>query len=62
MVDDELRKVSFQHANALCVRPFLGDIDDDELTHLSKYLDSICGAPDFRKIDKSRWYQLNGIF
>ncbi len=62
MVDDELRKVSLQNANALCVRPFLGDTDDAELQHLSKYLDSICGAPDFRKVDKTHWHQLSGIF
>ncbi|MBP9094149.1 HAD family hydrolase [bacterium] len=57
MVDDELRKVSYQHANAICVKQFLGDMADQELLELLHYLESIKDIPDFRKIDKSSWRQ-----
>jgi RNA polymerase II subunit A small phosphatase-like protein len=57
MVDDELRKVSFQHANAICVQQFLGDLADSELLELLRYLDSIRELADYRKIDKSSWRQ-----
>ena len=57
MVDDELRKVSYQHANAICVEQFLGDMADHELLELLPYLQSIRDIPDFRKIDKSSWRQ-----
>lgn len=61
MVDDELRKVSYQYANAICVQQFLGDLADRELFDLSSYLGTIKEFPDFRKIDKSNWRQsLNG--
>ncbi|MFA6209428.1 MAG: HAD family hydrolase [Candidatus Obscuribacterales bacterium] len=61
MVDDELRKVSYQYANAICVRQFLGESDDRELLDLASYLETIREFSDFRKIDKSNWRQsLNG--
>lgn len=57
MVDDELRKVSFQYGNALCPRPFRGEVDDDELPRLFAYLQSIHAASDYRKIDKKDWWK-----
>ena len=57
MVDDELRKVSYQYANAICVSQFLGDLADRELLDLSAYLESIKDISDYRKIDKSNWRQ-----
>ena len=57
MVDDEMRKVSFQYANAICVEQFLGDLADHELLDLAQYLDTIVQVPDFRKVDKSGWRQ-----
>jgi RNA polymerase II subunit A small phosphatase-like protein len=57
MVDDELRKVSYQYANAICVSQFLGDLADRELPDLSAYLESIKDISDYRKIDKSNWRQ-----
>ncbi len=57
MVDDEIRKVSFQYANAICVKQYLGDLADRELLDLAQYLETIRQAPDFRKVDKSAWRQ-----
>ena len=55
IVDDEQYKVSLQVGNAILVKPYLGELDDLELFHLYRYLESIAGGRDVYKIDKLNW-------
>ena len=58
IVEDEPNKVARHYGNAVFVRPFFGEPDDDELHHLASYLTSIHAVPDFRRIEKRNWRRL----
>lgn len=55
IVDDEPRKLTLNHGNAIYVRSFTGDQNDEELRLLASYLNSIADVPDFRRVDKHYW-------
>ena len=55
IVDDTRRKVSRNYGNAIYPSPFEGDINDDELKRLEKYLIRINGEPNYRKLEKRGW-------
>jgi RNA polymerase II subunit A small phosphatase-like protein len=55
IVDDDPRKVSRNCRNAIYVKPFMGERDDDELPLLAEYLALIGETPDFLKIEKRGW-------
>lgn len=55
IVDDEFRKVSLQYANALLIKPYLGESEDQELDLLAGYLVKIKDQPNFQKIAKGPW-------
>jgi TFIIF-interacting CTD phosphatase-like protein len=54
-VDDTPAKVARNYGNAIYVSPFVGDRDDDELTRLLRYLESVRSVDDYRKIEKRGW-------
>jgi TFIIF-interacting CTD phosphatase-like protein len=55
IVDDEPVKLSRSYGNAIYVRPFTGQPDDDELLRLLPYLLSLQHAPVVRRIEKRGW-------
>jgi hypothetical protein len=55
IVDDEPRKLTLNHGNAIYVQSFLGDQADEELKLLAEYLDRISDVQDFRRLDKQNW-------
>jgi RNA polymerase II subunit A small phosphatase-like protein len=55
VVDDTPRKAERNYGNAVYVRPWLGDPDDDELELLGRYLSSLHAVPDVRLVEKRGW-------
>lgn len=55
ILEDEPRKVNRNYGNAIYVKPYLGDFDDDELPRLAVYLRSIANVPNFRDLEKRNW-------
>ncbi|MFN3160051.1 MAG: NIF family HAD-type phosphatase [Rubinisphaera brasiliensis] len=55
IVDDTPRKLERNYGNAVYVRPFAGDQDDEELQNLAPYLLSLAAFPNFRSIEKRGW-------
>ena len=55
IVDDTPAKVVRNYGNAIYVRAFEGNQDDNELEILVKYLGRIHGAPNYRCIEKRGW-------
>lgn len=55
VVDDSPEKHARNYGNLVAVRPFEGDPDDDELPHLSRYLEHLAREPDLRSIEKRAW-------
>lgn len=55
ILEDEPRKVHRHYGNALYVKPYEGDIEDEELPGLARYLEFISTSPDFRKVEKRFW-------
>ena len=55
IVDDEPIKLRKNYGNAIYVRPFEGDREDDELELLAAYLSTISGSEDVRTIEKRGW-------
>jgi TFIIF-interacting CTD phosphatase-like protein len=55
ILEDEPRKVQRHYGNAVYVKPYEGEIDDDELLILAQYLQSICHIEDFRSLEKRSW-------
>ncbi len=55
IVDDTPQKVQRNYGNAIYVSPFFGDPADDELLHLTRYLQLHSGSPNVRTIEKRGW-------
>ena len=55
IVEDSPHKVRRSYGNAIYVKPFLGDPNDDELPLLSPYLATLSDIPDVRLIEKRGW-------
>lgn len=55
VVDDRPEALGKHAANLVTVQPFYGGEDDDELSHLSSYLDRIYASDDLRLVEKSAW-------
>jgi RNA polymerase II subunit A small phosphatase-like protein len=55
VVDDSPEKHTRNYVNLVIVRPFEGDPADDELASLSRYLEQLAAAPDFRRVEKRGW-------
>ena len=55
IVDDTRQKVSRNYGNAVYPSRFEGDVDDNELLYLSRFLATISGEPNFRSIEKRGW-------
>ena len=55
IVDDSPHKSKLNYGNAIYPKSYVGDVEDDELLRLSKYLSSIKDCENFRKIEKRNW-------
>lgn len=55
IVDDTPSKASSNYGNAIYVRPYEGEADDDELPRLSAYLRRLCYRDNYRSIEKRYW-------
>jgi RNA polymerase II subunit A small phosphatase-like protein len=55
VVDDSPRKLERNYGNAVYVRSYRGDPDDNELVLLARYLASLCSAGDVRTLEKRGW-------
>lgn len=58
IVDDTPEKISRNYGNHVRIEPFEGDLRDQELSLLSKYLISIKDVPNVRAIEKRGWKKL----
>lgn len=54
-IDDTPSKYAKNYGNLIQVREFTGDGCDDELLHLSRYLDVLRAQPNIRTVEKRRW-------
>lgn len=54
-VDDTPAKLTRHYGNAIYVKPFEGAADDDELSCLTRYLESIRFTENFRSLEKRGW-------
>ena len=55
IVDDQPSKCHQNYGNAVYVRPFEGDPEDDELRWLARYLKTLADVPDVRPLEKRGW-------
>ena len=55
IIDDTPQKVERNYGNAIYVKPFLGDSNDDELQRLLPYLKSFQSMANVRQIEKRNW-------
>ena len=55
IVEDDPKKVQQNYGNAIYIKPFEGDIEDDHLKKLAKYLLDLEKEPDFLRIEKRGW-------
>jgi RNA polymerase II subunit A small phosphatase-like protein len=55
IVEDQPSKCEKNYGNAIYVRPFEGDLADDELGLLSRYLATLANVPNVRTIEKRGW-------
>lgn len=55
IIDDSPYKVTESKENALIIKSYEGDSNDDELNKLLDFLSSLNGTKDLRKIDKKEW-------
>jgi len=55
VVDDTAKKHERNYGNLVRVRPFEGQLDDDELLQLGKYLETLADLDDVRAVDKRGW-------
>jgi len=54
-VDDTPQKYARSYGNLVLVKPFEGDLGDDELILLAPYLQRLANEPDVRRIEKCGW-------
>ncbi len=57
MVDDSKEKLERNYGNAVFVKEFIGQEDDDELIKLLEYLEIIGEEENIRKVDKLHWHK-----
>lgn len=55
IVDDSPSKCVDNYGNAIFIKPFMGETDDQELSFLAHYLKSIANEINFRTIEKRGW-------
>jgi len=55
IIDDTPHKSRENYGNAIYPKEYLGDIEDDELKQLSKYLKLFMGIDNVRSIEKRNW-------
>lgn len=55
IVDDTPAKCRENYGNAVYVKPFMGDLNDNELQRLATYLPRLADCPKVRRIEKSDW-------
>ena len=55
MIDDSPEKLRRNYGNLVRVRAWFGDADDDELQRLALYLNKVCHAESFRRMEKRGW-------
>jgi RNA polymerase II subunit A small phosphatase-like protein len=55
MVDDSPYKCADNYGNAIYIKAFEGDANDNELPKLDSYLKQLQPEPDYRKIEKRGW-------
>jgi carboxy-terminal domain RNA polymerase II polypeptide A small phosphatase len=60
VVDDSPEKHTRNYGNLVQVAPFMGDRNDDELSHLAVYLKQLATLPDVRRSEKRQWRQRLG--
>lgn len=60
IVEDSPENVTRNYGNAVYVRAFEGDLNDDELLKLSEYLALLSSEPDFRAVEKRGWRKSDG--
>lgn len=54
-VDDSPEKIAASYGNHVPIRPFEGDLADDELAWLPKLLEALGPVPNVRTIEKRGW-------
>jgi carboxy-terminal domain RNA polymerase II polypeptide A small phosphatase len=55
VVDDTAKKHERNYGNLVCVHPFEGQLDDNELLHLTTFLEILVGVDDVRVVEKRGW-------
>ncbi|MDX1739720.1 MAG: HAD family hydrolase, partial [Rhodothermales bacterium] len=55
MVDDNPEKLSRQYGNLVRVRPYYGELRDDELPWLSRFLSQLAAVDNVREVEKRGW-------
>jgi carboxy-terminal domain RNA polymerase II polypeptide A small phosphatase len=55
LVEDTPTNCSRQYGNAVYVKPYEGDAEDDELLKLAEYLRKLHKEPNFRAVEKRSW-------
>lgn len=55
IVDDSPEKLRSNYGNAIYIKPFTGETDDEELQHLQTYLIAIKDTGNVRLIEKRYW-------
>ncbi|HYQ23113.1 HAD family hydrolase [Stenotrophomonas sp.] len=54
-IDDTPEKYAKNYGNLVQVQEFVGDLGDDELLHLPRYLELLRQAPNIRAVEKRGW-------
>lgn len=57
MIDDSVEKLEQQYGNHLRLRPFLGQIEDQELRDVLPFLGWLRGIDNLRSVEKRNWRQ-----
>jgi TFIIF-interacting CTD phosphatase-like protein len=58
VVDDSPEKWEQSYGNLVTVRPFTGEVEDVELLLLGRYLETLAGVEDVRRVEKRGWRRL----
>jgi RNA polymerase II subunit A small phosphatase-like protein len=58
-VDDTPANFYRSYGNYIYVRPFEGDLEDDELSRLRQYLETLGPVPNVRTVEKRRWWAMS---
>jgi RNA polymerase II subunit A small phosphatase-like protein len=57
IIDDTPEKVQSNYGNAIYVKPFTGDMQDNELILLQRYLLTLLPVTNIRSVEKRNWRQ-----